>query len=120
MWFPARIKQALGKWRVGARIVINDREVQPVQGTTAGGATATLCFDAESGLLVRLVRFSESPVGRIVTQVDYSDYRDVAGVKMPFHWIVSWLDGRSVFELTDVTSNVPVDAAKFARPGVKQ
>ena len=120
LFFPARIKQALGKWRVGARLTIDDREVQPVQGTTAGGATATLCFDAESGLLVRLVRFSESPVGRIVTQVDYSDYRDVAGVKMPFHWIVSWLDGRSVFELTDVTSNVPVDAAKFARPGVKQ
>ena len=64
----------LGKWRVGARLTIDDREVQPVQGTTAGGATATLCFDAESGLLVRLVRFSESPVGRIVTQVDYSDY----------------------------------------------
>jgi len=120
LWFPARIKQALGKWRVGARIVINDREVQPVQGTTAGGATATLCFDAESGLLTRLVRFSESPVGRIVTQIDYADYREVAGVKMPFRWTVSWLDGRSVFELRDVTSNVPVDAAKFARPGVKQ
>jgi hypothetical protein len=54
LWFPARIKQALGKWRVGARMVINDREVQPVQGATAGGGTATLCFDAESGLLVRL------------------------------------------------------------------
>ena len=52
-------------------------------------ATATLCFDAEVGLLVRLVRFSESPVGRIVTQVDYSDYRDVAGVKMPFRWTVA-------------------------------
>jgi hypothetical protein len=114
--FPARIKQALGKWRVGARVVIGDREVQPVQGTTAGGATATLCFDAESGLLTRLVRFSESPVGRIVTQVDYADYREVAGVKMPFRWTVSWLDGRSTFELSDVQTNVPIDAAKFARP----
>jgi hypothetical protein len=120
LWFPARIKQALGKWRVGARITIADREVQPVQGTTAAGATATLCFDAESGLLTRLVRFSESPVGRIVTQVDYADYRDVAGVKMPFRWTVSWLDGRSVFELTDVQANVPIDAAKFATPGAKR
>jgi hypothetical protein len=120
LWFPNRIKQALGKWRVGARVVINDREVQAVQGTTAGGGTATLCFDAESGLLVRLVRFSDSPVGRLVTQIDYSDYRDVSGVKMPFRWTVSWLDGRSVYELTEVRPNVPIDAARFTTPGVKQ
>ncbi len=120
LWFPARIKQALGKWRVGARMIINDREVQPVQGTTAGGGTATLCFDAESGLLVRLVRFSESPVGRLVTQTDYSDYRDVSGIKMPFRWTVSWLDGRSVYELNDVRANVPIESARFATPGVKQ
>ncbi len=79
--FPARIKQALTNWRVGIPIIIDDREVRPVQGTTARGAVATLCFDAESGLLVRLVRYSDSPVGRIVTQVDYSDYREVGGVE---------------------------------------
>jgi len=120
LWFPAKIKQALGKWRVGARMIINDREVQPVQGTTAGGGTVTLCFDAESGLLVRLVRFSESPVGRLVTQTDYSDYRDVSGVKLPFRWVVSWLDGRSVFELTEVRPNVAIDTAKFAQPKAGQ
>src|SRR5713101_5831222 len=102
LWFPARIKQALSQWRVGARIVIGDREVQPVQGTTAQGGTATLCFDSESGLLLRLVRFAESPVGRIVTQVDYADYREVSGVRMPFRWTVSWLNGRSTFELSEV------------------
>ena len=116
VFFPARIKQTLTNWRVGPPMIIDDREVQVVQGTTAGGATATMCFDSESGLLVRLVRFSESPVGRIVTQVDYSDFRDVAGVKLPFHWTVSWLNGRSIYELSDVQPNAAVDAAKFARP----
>ncbi len=116
LFFPVRIKQALGKWRTGVPTTIGDREVQVVQGTTAGGATATLCFDSESGLLVRLVRFAESPVGRLVTQVDYADYREVAGIRMPFRWTVSWLNGRSIFELSDVQPNVPIDAAKFARP----
>jgi len=51
-----------------------------------------------------------------VTRVDYDDYRDVAGVKIPFRWTVSWLSGRSVFELSDVQPNVAIDAAKFARP----
>jgi hypothetical protein len=116
LFFPARIKQTLTKWRVGPGIVIGDRDAQPVQGNTAGGATATLCFDSESGLLVRLVRFSASPVGRLVTQVDYADYREVAGVKLPFRWTVTWLGGRSTFELTDVQPNVPIDEARFNRP----
>jgi hypothetical protein len=114
--FPGRVKELLKGWRVGPPALIGDRETLTVQGRTGGGATATLCFDAESGLLVRLVRFSESPVGRLVTRVDYEDYRDVAGVKMPFRWTVSWLSGRSVFELSDVQPNVAIDAARFARP----
>jgi len=69
---------------------------------------------------VRLVRFSESPVGRLVSRIDYSDYRDVSGVKMPFRWTVSWLDGRSVFELSEVRPNVAIDAARFAKPKAGQ
>jgi len=48
--------------------------------------------------------------------VDYSDYRDVAGVKVPFHWTVTWPDGRSRYELSTVQPNVRIDAAKFATP----
>ena len=116
IFFPARIKQALTNWRVGFPTEIDDHEVQVVQGTTAGGGTATLCFDDKTALLVRMVRFVESPVGRIVTQVDYSDYRDVAGVKVPFRWTVTWLNGRSHYELSTVQPNVRIDAAKFATP----
>ena len=114
--FPARIKQALTKWRVGVPALLGDREVQLVQGNTPGGAVATLCFAADTGLLVRVVRYAASPVGRLVTRIDYGDYRDVAGIKMPFRWTVIWLSGRSTFELTDVQPNVPVDAARFAPP----
>jgi outer membrane lipoprotein-sorting protein len=114
--FPAGIKGALSNWRVGFSAVINDRDVQVVQGTTAGGSIATLYFDAESGLLVRMVRYSNSVVGRTPTQIDYSDYRDVAGVKMPFRFNVSWLDGKEKFELNDIQANVTIDPARFTRP----
>ncbi|MSO82913.1 MAG: photosynthetic reaction center cytochrome c subunit [Acidobacteria bacterium] len=118
LFFPVRIKQALTKWRVGLPAVLDDREVLQVQGNTAGGATVTLCFDAETGLLVRLVRYNESPVGRLVTRIDYHAYREVAGVKMPSRWTVSWLSGRSVFELTDVQPNAQIPPARFARPAL--
>jgi photosynthetic reaction center cytochrome c subunit len=119
VFFPSQIKQALRNLRVGFPTEIDDRQVRVVQGTTAAGAVATLCFDAETGLLVRLVRYNASPVGRLVTRVDYSDYRDVAGIKMPFKWTVSWLDGRSVYELARVQPNVAIEPAKFAKPVVK-
>jgi photosynthetic reaction center cytochrome c subunit len=114
--FPARIKQAAGRWRVGLPSTIDDREVDVVQGTTAGGTIATFSFDKESGLLTRMVRYSDSPVGRIPTQIDYADYRDVSGVKIPHRFTMTWLDGRDTFELSDVRANVPIDAAKFAKP----
>ena len=116
LFFPARIKQSLSKWRVGFPVTIGDREVQVVQGTSAGQTPAKLYFDGESGLLVRLVRYTDSPVGLSPTQIDYTDYREVAGVKIPFRWTLTWLDGRSSIELTEVRPNAPIDAAKFARP----
>ena len=114
--FPSRIKQALRQWRVGYPVLIDNREVQVVQGTSDGRFPVNLYFDSKSGLLVRLVRYMDSPVGLSPTQIDYADYREVSGVQMPFRWTVSWLDGRATTELTDVQPNAPIDAAKFAKP----
>ncbi len=115
MSFPAQIKNTLGEWRVGMPGEIDDHQVQVVQGS-ADNLLATFYFDSMSGLLTRLVRYAESPVGRLPTQIDYSDYRDVAGVKLPFHVKVTWLDGLENFSLTDVQANAAIDAAKFGMP----
>jgi photosynthetic reaction center cytochrome c subunit len=114
--FPGRIKQLFTRWRAGAPATIDDRDVEVVQGSTAGRAPATFFFDKESGLLVRVVRYADSPVGRIPMQTDYSDYRDVSGVRLPFRISATWLDGRSTIELSDVKANVPVAPSSFARP----
>ena len=114
--FPGRIKQVLGQWRANLPTTIANRSVNILQGTSTGGAVATLYFDVESGLLTRVVRYANSAMGRVPTQVDFSDYRDVAGVKVPFKWSFAWLSGRDVIELSDVQPNVPIDAAKFSKP----
>jgi photosynthetic reaction center cytochrome c subunit len=114
--FPARIKDALTNWRVGPGETIDGREVQLVQGTTAQGALATLYFDKDSGLLARQVRYAASPVGRIPTQIDYADYREVAGVKLPFRRTIIWLDGQDTIQLTEIQLNVAIDPARFGKP----
>jgi outer membrane lipoprotein-sorting protein len=114
--FPGRIKQALSQWRVGYPTTINDREVEVVQGSSGEGFPVKLYFDKQSGLLVRQVRYTNSPVGLNPTQIDYADYRDVSGVKMPFRWTTTWTDGRSATELSQIQANAPIEAAKFAKP----
>jgi len=112
--FPANVKTALTGMRT-SNDFINDRTVLIVQGMR-GGAIVTMYFDEETGLLTRLVRSTPSPVGRLPVQIDYSDYRDVAGLKMPFKWTMTWLDGRSNYELSEIQPNASIDAARFARP----
>ena len=114
--FPGQIKQVLTNLHAGFPDSINGHDVDVVQGTGARGLLATLYFDKQSGLLVRLVRYSRSPIGRVPTQVDYSDYRDVGGIKFPFQYTFSWLDGKDAFKLSDVKTNVAIDAAKFEKP----
>jgi hypothetical protein len=118
--FPGRIKQSLSRLRVGPPQAIEGREVHVVQGTGSRGLVATLYFDKESGLLVRMVRFGNTPIGRAPSQVDFADYRQVgsSGIKMPFRWTFGWLDGRDSFELKDVQLNAPIDPAVFGRPAL--
>jgi photosynthetic reaction center cytochrome c subunit len=133
--FPGQIKRVLTNLRVGLPTTISDlpgpssqtaneaktssmqdRLVNVVQGTGPRGSVATLYFDQTSGLLLRVLRYGNTPIGRVPTQVDYDDYRDVGGIKIPFRLTFAWLDGRDAIQLSEVQTNVPIDAARFARP----
>jgi len=53
------------------------------------------------------------------TQIDFADYRDVNGIKFPFEYRFSWLDGRYTAKLAKVETNVAIDPAKFGKPTAK-
>jgi len=113
--FPASIQKAYSQWQA-TLTSIDGRDIQLLQGSNPGELPVNLYFDEESGLLVRTVRWSRTTVGTIPTQTDYSDYRDVVGVKVPFHVLVTWTNGQNTIDLTEVRPNVTIDAARFARP----
>ena len=133
--FPGQIKQILTNLKTGPPTSITDlpaptsqaslqkdvtlgqtHTVDVIQGTGSRGLLVTLYFDRQTGLLVRQLRYSTSPIGRVPTEVEYADYRDVNGIKMPFRITYAWLDGRTSIVLNQINTNVPVDEAKFARP----
>ena len=114
--FPGQLRQALSNWRVGFSTTVNDKEVRVVQGTGPSGLVGTFYFDKESGLLVRMVRYVNSAMGRVPTQIDIGEYKPVAGVMLPSKWSYAWVSGREEFTLTDAQPNVTIDAARFGKP----
>jgi len=116
LFFPAQVKSIAPRWRVGTPTTIDDQDVDVVQGNAADGIVVTLYFDQKTGLMTRSMRYTDSPVGKIPVQTDYSDYRDVNGVKLPFKFTQTWLDGRDTFELTQIRANANVEASRFAKP----
>ena len=118
MSFPMQIKQAYSTWRAGTA-TMGDKDVRVLQGTNPRQQPLNLYFD-DSGLLVRMTRFADTPIGRVPSQIDYSDYRVVAGVKIPFKWVETWTDGQVTIEWTNIQPNVAIDAAKFGRPAPAQ
>jgi photosynthetic reaction center cytochrome c subunit len=133
--FPGQLKQILTNLRTGPPTTIKDlpapssqsslqKDVQldqshlvdVVQGTGPRNLLVTLFFDRQTSLLLRELRYGAGPIGRVPTQIDYADYRDVNGIKLPFHITYAWLDGRDSIVLNDIKTNVPVNESKFGKP----
>ena len=132
--FPGQIKQILTNLKTGPPNSIMDlpgpssqtslqdvtlgqsHSVDVVQGTGPRGLLVTLFFDKDTHLLLRELRYGAGPIGRVPTQIDYGDYKDVSGIKLPFRITYAWLDGRDSIVLNDIKVNVPIDEKKFAKP----
>jgi photosynthetic reaction center cytochrome c subunit len=137
--FPGQIKQILTNLKTGPPTTISDLpvshsqaavqanaaggktySVDVVQGTGQRGLLVTLYFDRQTGLLARELRYSQTPIGRVPTEIDFADYRDVNGIKLPFRISYVWLDGRDSILLDEIKTNVPIDEAKFGRPAPRK
>jgi hypothetical protein len=73
-------------------------------------------FDNGSGLLIRMVRWNATPVGPVPTEINYADYRDVAGVKMPFTWTASQTYMQMTVKLSGIQANAQVEPSRFVQP----
>jgi photosynthetic reaction center cytochrome c subunit len=95
---------------------VGDRETDVVLGITPGQPPVKLYFDKETGLLVRMMHYADTPLGLNPTQVDYADYRAVDGVKTPHRWTLARPSGSFTIQIDKVEQNVPLDDGKFVEP----
>jgi hypothetical protein len=102
--------------RVSESEKMGDQAVYEVTGKREGKPPIVLYFSQQSGLLVRLVRYGDTALGMLPTQIDYADYRETNGVKVPYRWTLARPSGRFTIQVSELKQNVPVDDAKFVKP----
>ena len=116
LYFPLHVKTLYKAFRVDAGEKIDGHETYFLMGRNPGQPPINLYFDEESGLLLRLIRYAETPLGRNPTQIDYADYRDANGLKVPYRWTISRPGNQFTVQVEQLQQNVPVDDGKFAAP----
>jgi photosynthetic reaction center cytochrome c subunit len=114
--FPLHIPQIFPELRVEYPEKIMGREANVLLGIKEGQPALRFYFDAQTGLLVRSVRYAESPLGLDPTQSDYGDYREVDGIQLPFQITISEPGSSWSIQIHEVRQNVPVNDARFAKP----
>ena len=95
---------------------VGENAATVVWATAKGQPPVKLYFDPQSGLLLRMVHYTDTALGLNPVQIDYGDYRDVGGVKTPYRWIIARPGGSFTIHLDTVQDNLPIDAARFERP----
>lgn len=110
------LKEMFTQMRVRGTEKIGDHEAYQVIGQREGKPPIHLYFDQQSDLLVRLIRYGDTALGLLPTQIDYADYREVRGLKVPYRWTLARPGGRFTIQVSDLQQNVPVDDAKFVKP----
>jgi photosynthetic reaction center cytochrome c subunit len=113
---PLRLKEIYPQLRRGRPEEVAGAQCEVLMGTAQGHPSVRLYFDKNSGLLAREVRYTETPLGRMPVQIDYADYREAGGVKIPFRWTLARPNGRFTIQVSDVENNAPIEDAKFAKP----
>ena len=114
--FAANVRSLYTKWETKPGEKIDGQETWLVIGEKENEPPLRLYLDQKAGLLVRLVRYVDSPLGFNPTQIDYADYRVTDGVKVPYRWTVARPGNRFTVQVDEMKQNVPIDDAKFVPP----
>ena len=116
MNLASHLKAMFSKTDVDEGEKIDGHETWLVVGEREGKPPLRLFFDKQSGLLLRELRYSDSPLGFNPLQIDFADYRDSGGVKTSYRWTQSRPGNHFTVQIESSEVNVPIDDSKFAQP----
>jgi hypothetical protein len=92
----------------GKRAVVADAKRGPI-------VTESLFFDLESGLLLRRLVQTKTAYGNLAEQIDYSDYKEAGGIKIPFAFRYATWNQVTTAKFVDAKVNAQIDDAIFRK-----
>jgi photosynthetic reaction center cytochrome c subunit len=113
---PMHMKQLFDQLKSMPPENIGDRQAYVVVGINAGEIAAKFYFDKDSGYLLRILRYTMTPLGQNPSQIDNDDYRNQDGLNVPFVKTISRPNSRIAIRIDEVKFNVPVDDSRFSFP----
>ena len=123
LYHPIKVAEQPAQMTVLGVEKLGDRDAYVVAVTTGPQMTRRYFFDAQTGLLLRRITTTSTMLAPLPEQVDYEDYRDVGGVKLPFTIRTSGLAAFTTRtrRFADIKLNVVIDDSVFKMPaGQKQ
>jgi photosynthetic reaction center cytochrome c subunit len=115
-YFPARLPELYKEFHVRPGEDLDGHATFLVSATAPGRPPLQLYLDQKTGLLLRLVRYVVTPLGRNPTRIDYADYRETGGVKIPYRWTLARPNGLFTIKIDHVEQNIPIDQKLFLPP----
>jgi len=119
LYLPVHLKDMYQQFRVRPGEEIGGHATYMLMAKQTDRPTLRLYFDQQSGLLLRQLRLTETPLGQNPTQIDYADYRETDGVKIPYRWTLTRPNGSFTITVEQVQDNVPIDQKLFEAPSEK-
>ena len=117
-----KVTEPPGQMKVLGMEKIGNRETYIVALAVDPDTTTRFFFDTQTGLLLRKLTTTRTMLAPLPGQVDFEDYRDVDGVKLPFTIRISdtapFTTGTRRFN--EIRHNVPVDDKVFDPPAAPQ
>ena len=113
---PAHLKEMLLEPKMERPAVLRGHEDYVISGKTRNLPKVEAYFEKNTGMLERLVYYNDTFFGTYPTQIDYRDFRDVGGRKVPFEWVISQTRNREFTYAMQNVKAIALEDAKFAKP----
>jgi photosynthetic reaction center cytochrome c subunit len=120
IYFPTRLRELYQEFKVLPSETIDGRATFLVTAKGASTPPLRLYFEQQTSLLLRMIRYTETPLGRNPLQLDYADYRDTNDLKIPYQWTLTRTNGSFTIRINSVQQNIPIDEKLFVMPVIPE
>lgn len=115
-YHPLDLKQMYSKITVAGTDKIDDRDAYIVEASSSDLGTDKIYFDTQNGLVLRIVGQHHTMDGPATFTEDFSDFREVDGIKLPYTVHQESPSSTFTIKFTEIRHNEAIEDARFAKP----